>query len=181
MEAKDGDRQLLGSCKRQQRGWAALEQQHWEPEGLQGTGMLLQQGNLTGTARRCAGTRNVGFQPRVTSGDQQHPDSITSFCWALAQAAQWGGGVTNSGGAQEMWKCGQWVTSMVGGWLDWIPLKVFSNPYGSTSPTSPSQHRVQDGQRKSHIPLLQPLLCEEGFLAHPLLSSSCPTCLARQL
>ena len=68
MEAKDGDRQLLGSCKRQQRGWAALEQQHWEPEGLQGTGMLLQQGNLIGTARRCAGTRNVGFQPRVTGG-----------------------------------------------------------------------------------------------------------------
>lgn len=90
-------------------------------------------------------------------------------------------GVTNSGGAQEMWKCGQWVTSMVGGWLDWFPFEVFSNPYGSKSPTSPSQHRVQDGQQRSHIPLSQPLLCEEGFLAHPLLSSSCPTCLARQL
>lgn len=80
----------------------------------------------------------------------------------------------------EMWSVGnidgRW---MVG--LDWIPLEVFSNPYGSTSPTSPSQHRVQDGQRRSHIPLSQPLLCEEGFLAHPLLSSSCPTCLARQL
>ena len=51
--------------------------------------------------------------------------------WSLTQAAQGGGGVAVSGGVQEPWRCGtegygQWATLVVGGWLDWVILEVFS-------------------------------------------------------
>ena len=50
----------------------------------------------------------------------------------LERAAQGGGGVTIPGGVQEMCRCdtkehGQWATLVVGGWLDQMILKVFSN------------------------------------------------------
>ena len=42
-----------------------------------------------------------------------------------------GGGVTVSGGVQKPWRCGtegygQWAVLVVGGWLDWVILEVFS-------------------------------------------------------
>ena len=51
----------------------------------------------------------------------------------LEQAAQGGGGVTALGGVQETYRCcteGHGLVGgilVVGGWLDWMILEVFSN------------------------------------------------------
>jgi len=52
--------------------------------------------------------------------------------WSVAQVVQGNGRVTVPGGVPELWRCGteghgQWATLVVGGWLDWVILEVFSN------------------------------------------------------